>query len=425
MSMTRSKKLALGVALLAFTLPVGLAAQTPAPAETPAPAPAPAPAPPADPLAGITSVLHGVNLTALADVYYQYNANHPVDGTYTEPFTSTNDEFQLNLLELQLDKPVDKTSPLGFRVALGFGNAMTAIESSSNLTCTTCTPQTTDGSISSTQYLKEGYLSYMAPIGKGLQIDAGKFVTPAGNEVIESNQNWNYTRGLLFYYAIPYYHFGVRAKYIFNDKWSITGLATNGWNNVTSSNSGKTGGFSLAWNATKKVTITETYLTGPRAFDFSNDNGSWNNLTDTVVAYNPTAKLSLAGEFDYDHQNFDSATSSIPGGIGLDYTGFAGYVRYAFSPKSAVAGRYEYLNDHDGLAFGAAGSPSFGHNHPQEFTVTAERTLAGHLISRLEYRHDFSNQNIFEVGGGHGSASSSDHQDTVTAALMFVLQPAQ
>ena len=42
--------------------------------------------------------------------------------------------------------------------------------------------------------------------------------------MIETNQNWNYTRSLLFYYAIPYYHFGVRAKYTFNDKWSITGL---------------------------------------------------------------------------------------------------------------------------------------------------------------------------------------------------------
>ena len=97
----------------------------------------------------------------------------------------------------------------------------------------------------------------MAPIGKGLQIDVGKFVTPAGAEVIETNQNWNYSRSLLFYDAIPYYHFGARAKYTFNDKWSITGYATNGWNNVVTTNTGKTGGFSLAWNATKKITLTE------------------------------------------------------------------------------------------------------------------------------------------------------------------------
>ena len=81
--------------------------------------------------------------------------------------------------------------------------------------------------------------------------------------MIETNQNWNYSRSLLFYYAIPYYHFGARAKYTFNDKWSVTGFVTNGWNNVASTNTGKTGGPSIAWNATKKVTLTETYLGGP------------------------------------------------------------------------------------------------------------------------------------------------------------------
>jgi len=33
-------------------------------------------------------------------------------------------------------------------------------------------------------------------------------VTPAGAEVVESKDNWNYSRGLLFAWAIPYFHFG-------------------------------------------------------------------------------------------------------------------------------------------------------------------------------------------------------------------------
>ena len=76
------------------------------------------------------------------------------------------------------------------------------------------------------------------------------------------------------------------------------------------------------------------------------------------------------------------------------------------NPKTAVAGRYEYLNDHDGLALGFNGGLApyqhplhrarECHDHPQEFTATLEHTFAGHLISRLEYRHDFSNQDIYE-----------------------------
>jgi hypothetical protein len=205
MRMKYNYKLALGLVFLAGTMTSGLAAQTSGadaakPAEnTEAAKPAETtPAPPPDPLAGIKSVLSGVNLTGLADVYYGYNANHPAfpgtTGTLTEPFTPFIDRFGLNLIELQLDKPVDKTSPLGFRAALGFGQAMTAINNASP----------GDGTNSSTQYLKEGYLSYFAPVGKGLQIDFGKYVTPAGAEVIETNQNWNYTRSLLFYNAIPF-----------------------------------------------------------------------------------------------------------------------------------------------------------------------------------------------------------------------------
>jgi len=438
MRMARLYKMALGVVLLACTLPAGLAAQTSStdtdkkisdlekqleaihaelnalkgkPATTPAAATpeaaAPAAAAPAaapNPLAGITSVLGGVNMTGLADVYYGYNANHPAGGTVTEPFSFRNDRFGLNLIELQLDKPVDKTTPLGFRVTLGFGDAMNAINNASP----------NDGSNTATQYLKEGYLSYMAPIGKGLQFDFGKFVTPAGAEVLETNQNWNYSRSLLFYYAIPYYHFGARAKYTFNDKWSITGYATNGWNNIASSNSGKTGGASIAWNATKKLTLTETYLAGPGGPGFNGSNGAWNHLSDTVLAYNPTAKLSLQGNIDYDRQEDFVATKKA-----ADYTGIAAYIKYAVSPKVAVAGRYEYFNDHDGLAtYGVAG-PLIPHNHLNEVTGTIERRLAGHLLSRLEVRHDDSNQNFFQ----RGLPTFVKGQTTVDAGLVFVLEP--
>ena len=45
-------------------------------------------------------------------------------------------------------------------------------------------------------------IDLVAPIGKGLQIDFGKWVTPNGAEVIETNQNWNYSRSLLFSWAM-------------------------------------------------------------------------------------------------------------------------------------------------------------------------------------------------------------------------------
>ena len=52
------------------------------------------------------------------------------------------------------------------------------------------------------------YLSYQAPVGKGLEIDFGKFVTALGFEVIKTKDDLNYSRSLLFTMAIPFYHMG-------------------------------------------------------------------------------------------------------------------------------------------------------------------------------------------------------------------------
>jgi len=44
---------------------------------------------------------------------------------------------------------------------------------------------------------------------KWLTVDAGRFVTTASAEVIESNKNWLYSRSMLFY-GVPLLHTGLR-----------------------------------------------------------------------------------------------------------------------------------------------------------------------------------------------------------------------
>ena len=73
-----------------------------------------------------------------------------------------------------------------------------------------------------------------------MQWDVGKFVTPIGAEVIESQDNWNYTRSILFGYAIPFYHVGVRATLTATDKVTLAGYLVNGWNNGSEINGDKT-----------------------------------------------------------------------------------------------------------------------------------------------------------------------------------------
>lgn len=390
-----------------------------------APAATPAPTKP-DPLAGLASVLNGATVTGLVDGYYSYNYNHPEAriGITTGPgfntlrfFDARDNQFALNLIELGLVKTPDADNRLGYKVIFGFGDAMNTINSAND-------------PLGFAQYLKEGYLSYLAPVGKGLEIDFGKFVTPNGAEVIESNANWNYSRSLLFYYAIPFYHYGMRAQYTFSPKFSLTGYLVNGWNDVLHDISnryqktGKTGGLTFAWTATKKLTITENWMGGPGATQA--DGSHWRNLLDTVVAYNWTPKWSFQLNGDYGRVEATIPALDVNPFIrpnqSVDWWGAAGYIKYQFNPKYAFTTRYEYYNDPQGYTTGFFDVNGDG-PHIQEVTATLERKIATHLITRLEYRHDQSNQNFFPEGKAGNRPVNT--QDTMAAGMIFVLEPSE
>jgi hypothetical protein len=342
----------------------------------------------------LAGLLGSTSLSGFVDLYYGQNFNNPASQTNgLRFFDQSTQMFGLNMVELVLDKTPEVTnSRTGYHVALGFGQAMNAVNS------------TDHGGLGFDQYLKEAYFSYLAPVGKGVQVDIGKFVTPAGAEVIETKDNWNYSRGLLFSYAIPYYHFGMRAKYAFNDKYALTGFLMNGWNNVVDNNTGKTYGVSFAWNPNKKLGITENYMAGPETNNLNND---WRQLSDTVITYAPTSKLSFIVNGDYGRG--DRITDPLTAIVSrpVYWTGVAGYVRYAFSGTSAISTRYEHYDDPNGFTTGTA-------QHLNEVTATVERLVAHHIISRIEFRHDVSNQPVFFKGPAPVLA-----QNTLAAGLVF------
>jgi hypothetical protein len=360
---------------------------------TPAPAPAPT---------GLAGLLGPTTISGFVDTYYGYNSNQPSGRTNQyHNFDINSGQFGLNMIELVADKTPDATaSRVGYHIALGFGQAMNQVNA------TEIGPGGTE--LNFDQYLKEGYLEYLAPVGKGLQINVGKFVTPAGAEVIESKDNWNYTRGILFAWAIPYFHYGMSGKYTFNSKFALTGYLVNGWNNSVDNNSGKTTGFSAAWTPNSKFTLIQNYLVGPEQLDF---NGNFRHLYDTVLIYNATPKLSLMANYDYGHDRLMNSPSSV------HWSGIAGYIKYAMNDKWTVAGRGEYFNDHDGFETGATQNLS-------EFTVTLQRMLAAKIISRLEFRRDMSSADVFPYRSGPPSYSPVDSQNTVTLGLIYAFSSA-
>jgi hypothetical protein len=367
--------------------PQAAVATTTAAASTPAPT-------------GLAGLLGPTTLSGFVDTYYGFNFNHPpTRQNGLRNFDINTNQFGLNMIELVADKSVDTTNRVGYHIAVGFGQAMNMVNSASPT------------ELGFDQYLKEGYLEYMAPVGKGLQINFGKFVTPNGAEVIESKDNWNYSRGLLFSYAIPYFHFGASAKYAFNPKFAVTGYLVNGWNNSIDNNSGKTLGLSLAWTPNAKFSLIENYMGGPEQ---NNDNRDWRHLLDTVITYNPTRKLSFIANYDYGRDSPNPAAAAPVSFTLAKWSGLAGYVKYAPNDKWAVALRGEYFDDNQGWTTGTAQELS-------EFTATLQRTISSKLIARLEGRRDMSDAHTF-LRGPTGTGVTG--QNTVALGLIYAFSSA-
>ncbi len=149
---------------------------------------------------------------------------HRTTSTRSRPALRTFDvqhnAFSLSLAEVAFQKTATAESEGGFRVDLDFGKTADLVGAFE--------PEGSDGK-EIYKHIQQAYVSYFAT--PKLTLDFGKYVTPIGAEVIESKDNWNYTRSVLFGYAIPFYHTGLRATITANDKVSFGAYLTNGWNN--------------------------------------------------------------------------------------------------------------------------------------------------------------------------------------------------
>jgi putative OmpL-like beta-barrel porin-2 len=358
--------------------------------DTPAPAPAPTAAPSASPSPAPSSETSPpgpapIEITGFVDTYYSYNFNKPAGDTQLRNFDTKHNQLSFGLLEVALEQKPTAKNRLGFRADLDYGPTTDIVHAAE------------PGGSDIFKTFEQGYLSWLAPLGKGLQFDAGKFVTPAGAEVIETKDNWNYSRSLLFALAIPYYHAGVRATLNASDKFTLTGMVVNGWNDVVDNNSGKTWGLSATVKPNAKLTLVQNLIGGPEQKDDSHDKRF---LTDTVLTVNATEKVSLMANYDYGK---DTVL-----GTGVSWQGVALYARVQANSWWALTPRFEWFDDADGFATGSA-------QKVKEFTITTEQKLGGKLLTRVEYRRDFSDQPFFTKSG-----LPKKSQDNITVGLVYI-----
>ena len=318
----------------------------------------------------------------MVDGYYSLNFNHPASRTnQLRNFDVQANQFSLNMAKLTLEHAPE---PLGFRMDLGFGRAFEIVHGA-------------EAAPAVFRNIEQAFISYKPVRAKGLQIDFGKYVTSAGAEVIETHSNWNYSRSLLFAWAIPYYHMGLRASMPAGKHFTAGFQLVNGWNNVEDNNSGKTVGLSGAVTA-GPVTWSNNYYAGPEKPD---TNRGWRHLYDTTVLVKASSKVDAYFNFDYGADENSDARSNR-------WYGVAGAARFALTDRVAVAPRLEWFNDRDGFMTGAP-------QKLKEFTLTGELGMAQGVLGRLEYRRDWSDRPFFNRGG---TPAGHMNQDTVLVGVV-------
>jgi hypothetical protein len=371
-----------------------LFAQTPEPSTAPPSTPA-SQAPPSTPAPAPVWSVGGIDFSGFLDGYYSYNANRPSNSANGQAndfynFDDKTDQFNLSAAKLTFNHDPD---PVGVHVDLLWGRTNALIHNSSE--------QSTDN------YVEQAYISAKPPKVHGTELDFGQFVTSAGAEVIEAKDNWNYSRSILFAYAIPYYHFGLRTSIPITSAWTAGVQVVNGWNNVVDNNGGVTIGLTSALTK-PKFGWAFNYYTGPENTDTQK---GYRNLIDTTVTLTPSSKLSAYINYDY-LQNHSPAVFDESPAASQHLQGVAFAAHGALAGKSSLTGRFEYFNDNEGFATGTV-------QNMKEFTGTYEYKWAAGLLSRVEYRHDWSDEAVYHKG----DTEMVKAQSTLTVAFIAFFGP--
>ncbi len=315
-----------------------------------------------------------VSWSGFVDVYYSKNFNSPSNQmNQIRNFDIYENQLGLNLAKLTVQ---EQAQPVGFRVDLAIGTGNDVVQGLLNPLNGATTP-----SVSTLNLVEQAYLTAVVPIGSGLTIDIGKFATMMGYEVIESNGNWNYSRSLMFAWAIPYYHMGMRLTYPVTDNFTVAVHIVNSWNTVIDNNKSKSVGLELSYSPTSATTMTLNGMSGfeqPTGIPYGKK-----DVAELIVTQQAGDHLSLAVDATYGRER-------VLGVLDM-WKGVAAYVKYNLDSKSDIAMRGEIYYDPNDYTT----SVTFPKATFKEITATYEYRPWGPLILRLEARDDFANGNSF------------------------------
>lgn len=359
----------------------------------------------------MASFFKSIEISGFIDTYYSYNFSKPDDQRGSTPinirddhqgdwvdvraFDRENNSFTLDNVEISIFKPSTEQDPIGFGFTTNYGEIAQRI---------TFIPS--DGRVDDDDFtISQGFVTYKAPVGKGLDFKFGKFATWIGAELWESVDNPNWSRSLLYQNAIPFTNTGLAVSYPVFDCLTATGYLVNGWDTFVDNNDSKTFGYQFNFKVSENANFI---VNGSHGAEQDEDlvPGADNNLRhfwDLIFAIKVLERTSFNLNFDFGTEAHGRmlATES---GVGK-WWGFSGIINQDITDYFGLALRGEYFDDSDGARLGVARLDIW------EITLTANCKIRENLFIRPEVRYDDASEEIF---------NGRDHELTTAISVAYL-----
>lgn len=269
-----------------------------------------------------------ISIGGFVDGYFAFDFNRPPNSDRaftTQP--ARHNEFNVNLAfaELRLDAPRVRG-----RFALQTGTSVQSNYAGEPRKGTVSGPDLA-------RLIQEAFAG--VKIADNVWIDGGIFLSHIGLEGFISRDNLAYTRSLVADYS-PYYESGVRLAWVPTPRVTAVIHVVNGWQNISETNSAKSGGVRVDYAASPTTTFTY--------YNYVGDEGADSARHRQVRFYNGaglkatfTPALLVLAEFDYGTQGRASGSGNTSWYGGM-LTG-----RYQTTPMAAIVGRVERYVDTD------------------------------------------------------------------------------
>jgi hypothetical protein len=363
---------------------------------------------------GFLSFFDTIDLGFYVDTTYQYVFDRgATSDLQLRSLYPDNQQFAINAFTISVSKTPTLEGGimdlLGFRADILFGEQAPLL-SSNGLESDVVDPY-------------QAYLQFLAPVGTGLNVYAGRFVTLAGYEVIEARSNPNITRSILFGFAIPFTHTGIRSDYTAGPLTFTAGL-NNGWDQVKDANGNATIESQIAFSHSGGV-ISDSWfgVTGyfgrePGDIGFAETNG-WRELITAVGTITFNDWLTFIVDADFGWQQ-DIIFNELGSEEGVSWWGIAGYVVLDVHPAINLALRGEYFDDEDGFRTGTAQklfelTPTISVK-PFKGLIAGNR-FVDNFEARVEFRWAHSDVRYFEK---EDSGFEKDQYDIMAQLLYWI-----